>query len=234
MVIAAGPSLERQINELRGLNDDVLLVAVEAAAPYLFEVGVIPHIVITAEEQANSAVIFQRLEGWFPMVSLCASTTASPLGLHLCRELGAKVYFYNNNHPTLTHRHQSNLLPKNVPSLIPMCGSITFHAVALAGKFLEIHEVALVGADFQATNRNKTHAGRYIVDSIPLEAINAAFDWHQRELEMNVMSKAPVWNCTDISALKAIKRKKLSEFLDGHYRRKPQPAIPLAQKKEAI
>lgn len=224
VVIAAGPSLEKNSRKLLGV-ERVLLIAVEAAAPYLFDAGIIPHIVVTAEEQANSAIIFKRFKGWFPGVCLACSTTASPLGLYICRSLGASLYFYNNAHASLNYRYTMKILPVNYPHLVPLCGSITFHAVALAG-YMGIESVALVGADFHVASGKKTHAGDYKVDGIPADAMNEAFAWHQRELEMAKAQLTNVVNCTEGGVLDVFQRQPLETFLEANYRR--QEAKPAA------
>jgi hypothetical protein len=205
----------------------VLLIAVDAAAPYLFSVGIIPHIVVTAEEQANSAMIFQRFEGWFPGCCLAASTTASPLGLYICKTMGASIYFYNNAHMSLAHRYQMKILPTNYPQLTSLCGSVTFHAVALA-QYLGVRKLALVGADFQVVDSNKTHAGLYRVEGIPKEAVNESFGWHARELELARAQLTGIVNCTEGGALEVFHRQSLESFLDGAYRNL-NSSHPLAQ-----
>ncbi len=193
------------------------MIAVDAAAPYLFDSGIIPHIVITAEEQAHSALIFKRIKGWFPGVCLVASTTASTLGLYIAHKQGATVYFYNSAHIALAHRYQMKLLPVNYPSLTSLCGSVTGHALALS-QWLGVRKIALIGADFQVEDMKKTHAGDYRVDGMPKDAINESFAWHQRELERANSQNVGVVNCTVGGALEVFPRQPLESFLAGCYR----------------
>lgn len=220
-MVAAGPSLEKQVRQLQCLTaaTDVLMIAVEAAVPFLYDNAIVPNIVITAEEQANSALIFKQYKGWFPMTALCASTTAAPLGVHMCRELGAEVFWYNNAHPSLVAgpRFASGLLPANVPSITPLAGSITFHAVSLAFR-LGASEVGLVGCDFGVEDGGKTHAGEYTVDGIPASSMNEAFDWHARELKANRAAQKKIVNCTPGGRLEVFPRADLNDWGNIHDR----------------
>lgn len=218
VVIAAGPSLEKNAHLLLG-TEGVFLIAVDAAAPYLFSKGIVPHVVITGEEQSNSALIFKRLDGWFPGVCLVASTTASTLGLYMCSKMGAQLFFYNNAHMALASRFaMKGALPTNFPSLTSLCGSVTFHAVALAG-YMGIKDVGIIGADFHVDHADKTHAGEYRVDGIPIDAINQSFEWHARELEIAKAQLLNVTNCTYGGHLEVFKRKPLEEYLKDCKRR---------------
>lgn len=221
--IGTGPSLERNFSVLAGRGDDVLAICCETAYKFLVERGVIPDIVVTAEEQMPVALAFSDLASWYPSCALAASTTSCSFGLHLARAAGAHIHFYNNAHPMLINdgRYVVGKLPRRVPALTSACGSILFHAVALA-RWIGITDVALMGADFGVevkradnggTCRVKTHAGTWQVDDIPPEAINQSFDWHMRELDARPLRPLRIVNCTEGGRLELFPKSSISEWL---------------------
>jgi hypothetical protein len=60
VVVAAGPSLDRRIDELRALQDRAVIVAVDTAARPLLSSGVRPHLVVALDPSALNA---RHLEG---------------------------------------------------------------------------------------------------------------------------------------------------------------------------
>jgi len=220
--VGTGPSLEKNVGVLAHRPQDILVIACETAIRYLSDKGIVPDIVITGEEQIVVARAFKGLQGWYPSVALVASTTASTFGLDIARRAGADIFFYNSAHPMLINdgRYQHGSLPRKCPSLTPMCGSILYHAVALAD-WLGIHDIALAGADFgyhKVTDANnnqfiRTHVGGYRVEGIPPEAINQAFDHHMAELDFRKQKRLRIVNCTEGGRLELYPKKKLSEWL---------------------
>lgn len=220
--IGTGPSLEGNVGVLAHRPPDILLIACETALGYLGERGVVPDLVVTAEEQMPVARAFKRLSGWYPCVGLVASTTACTLGLYLAREKGADIFFYNSAHPMLIQdgRYEHGKLPKKCPALTPMCGSILFHAVALSA-WLGVEKIALAGADFgvqviRDQNRHpvvRTHVGGYRVDGIPPEAINQAFEYHIAELDYRKQRRLQIVNATEGGRLELYPKATLADWI---------------------
>jgi hypothetical protein len=220
--VGTGPSLEKNFGALAHRPPDILVIACETAIRYLSDKGIVPDIVVTGEEQIVVARAFKGLQGWYPSVALVASTTASSFGLHIAQKAGADIFFYNSAHPMLINdgRYQHGNLPKKCPSLTPMCGSILYHAVALAD-WLGIHDIALAGADFgyaviRDANRNqfiRTHVGGYRVEGIPPEAINQAFDYHMAELDFRKQKRLRIVNCTEGGRLELYPKENLSGWI---------------------
>lgn len=217
--MGAGPSLERNAHLLRPVKGRVLIVAVDAALPYLWQESIYPDIAITAEEQTRSALIFRGLKDWPPGVVLVASSTVNPLVPKMAREIGCRdVFFYHNGHQALQPRFLTRTFVHDLPTLVPQAGSITFHGVELA-RWLGVAKIALIGVDMCVYPGKRTHAGPYGVTGIPPEVINDSFRWHMRELEHNCMRESGVVNCTSGGVLEVLPRAKFEDFVEPY--RKP-------------
>jgi hypothetical protein len=63
VIVAAGPSLDRRLDDLRAIQDRVVMVAVDTAARPLLSSGVRPHLVVAVDPSAHNA---RHLEGLPP------------------------------------------------------------------------------------------------------------------------------------------------------------------------
>lgn len=223
-MIAAGPSLEGNAHHLLTADERILKIAVDAATPFLWKRGIVPDVVVTAEEQCRAALIFQLLNGWYPSVVLCASTTTNPFCLRVLQDVGVKqIFFYHNAHPWLARdgRFRARLFDMTIPSITPSCGSITFHAVRIA-EWLGIKpsNIAIVGCDMQVSAKQaetgKTHAGEYRVEGIPVEVINQSFQNHLRELEHSRLADTGIINASEAGRITFFKQSLLHDFLLSH------------------
>lgn len=220
--VGTGPSLENNVGVLAHRPPDILCIACETALAFLSEKGIVADIVVTAEEQMPVVRAFKGLAGWYPCTALVASTTSCSFGLYLAQKAGADIFFYNSAHPMLIQdgRYNHGSLPGKTPALTPMCGSILFHAVALAS-WLGITKIALAGADFgisKKTDANnntviRTHVGKYRVEGIPPSAVNQAFEYHIAELDFRKQRRLQITNCTEGGRLDLYPKEKLSNWL---------------------
>lgn len=225
-MIGAGPSLERNGFNLHAVsreNPSILLIATDAAVPFLWRESIYPDIVVTAEEQCRAAIIFKDVKEWPAGVNLVVSTTANPFTIAtLVRGAGIREwFFYNSAHKALRDRYRCGIIKYDIPQLCPQAGSITFHCVALA-QWLGIKDIALCGCDMHVDpnpdNNNPTHAGGYSVTGIPRTVINDSFAWHMRELTDNHMANCGIANCSEGGALDIFPKDKLRDWIVRHQR----------------
>lgn len=79
ILIAAGPSLELEYENLRQMQSQALLVAVDACFKTLLKEGITPHVVVAIERDDHSIPFFKGLEGEMKSLLVCHATVKTEL-----------------------------------------------------------------------------------------------------------------------------------------------------------
>ncbi len=152
-VVAAGPSLEDQIEELPGKRDaTTMVISTDTALRALLAVGITPDIVVSIDCQHVS---YHHFLGGYPAATPLVLDLASPPGI--ARRAERRVFF-SSGHP-FSRYINDKLRP--YPLLDTSGGNVTHAAVSLADA-LGARDIYLVGADYSYPD-GKTYArGTYL------------------------------------------------------------------------
>lgn len=146
VVIAAGPSLKKNIHVLKEAEGKALLIAVDTALKPLADAGVIPDLFVTVD--GNKPVeLFDREDiRNIPMV-LSADVNSEAVRRHT----GKKIFYYNGEE-FIRNLYQEHQIPC---SGLPSGGSVSNSAFSLAER-LGFETIILVGQDLAYTG-NRSH-----------------------------------------------------------------------------
>lgn len=163
IIIAAGPSLKKNINDLKEAKGRALLIAVDTALKPLIAAGIVPDLFVTVD--GNKPVeLFDQEEIWeIPMV-LSADVNNEVVRRHT----GKKIFYYNGEEFI-----QNLYLAHNIPcSGLPSGGSVSNSAFTLAEK-LGFQTIILVGQDLAYTGNRSHMEGTFSEEDIQRKRINA-------------------------------------------------------------
>ncbi len=113
IIVGIGPSLDDEVDALRLVRDNAVLIATDAALRPLGARGITPHIVVTYDAKPEQASLFEGCDT--SRLVLVASTCSSPITLDLWS--GKKV-FYN-----IAHRGVQ-FMDLVLPTMFPHVGAI--------------------------------------------------------------------------------------------------------------
>jgi len=191
IIVAAGPSVEENIKELKRAKGRAVIFAVDSILKYLLNAGIEPDFVVTIDPNKS----IRHFTGKNPVsVPLIAYMEANHELLKLHK--GKKIFCSQNEFVNEIYRNVGKIPPYIEPS-----GSVAIVAFNVC-LHLGIKEIILVGQDL-AYKDNKTHAGRnnnvefnphtdVMVEGIHGESIRSRYDWHEyiRGYE-NIISQNP-------------------------------------------
>jgi hypothetical protein len=151
-VIAAGPSLESQLDTLRNKRKERFLIAADTSLPCLLQQGIKPDAVISIDCQHISYYHF--MDG-LPEDALLFLDLASP---PLLSSRTKNPLFFSGGHPFT--RYISKVY-RSLPELDASGGNVTYAAISLA-EYLGAREIELYGADFSYPEGVTYARGTYI------------------------------------------------------------------------
>lgn len=147
IIVSAGPSLVRNMNELKRAKGKSLIIAVDAAINPLMENGIIPDINICVDPSKGAEYIASEGSEYIP---LCCGMNA---GRNLVSShKGEKILFSDNNDFLNVFFEENNI---DIVAL-STGGSVSTNAYSLA-RYLKTNRVILVGQDLAYTN-DESHA----------------------------------------------------------------------------
>ncbi len=154
VVVAAGPSLEDTVSDLRSAKDRRTIIAVDTAAPALAVHGIVPDIVVTIDAQLVS---YHHVFAPLPAQSLLvADLSASRVVAH---RAGRRV-FVSGGFP-LGRYFAKEWESSWIPTIDTTGSNVTYAAVDLAIR-LGATQIDLVGADFSYPRGKPYSRGSYI------------------------------------------------------------------------
>ncbi len=163
IIIAAGPSLKKNIHDLKEAEGRAFLIAVDTALKPLLAEGIIPDMFMTVD--GNKPVeLFDREEiREIPMV-LSADVNNEVVRRHT----GKKIFYYNGEEFI-----QKLYLDHNIPcSGVPSGGSVSNSAFSLAEQ-LGFETIILVGQDLAYTGNRSHIEGSFSEEEIVKKRVNA-------------------------------------------------------------
>jgi hypothetical protein len=153
-VVAAGPSLERQLAMLSATGDTDFLLASDASLPALRRAGIQPHGVLSIDCQ--SFVYHHFLQGMSPRSILFLDLASPPF---LARS-SAPLIFAAGGHPFAAYL---DARWRRFPRMDTSGGNVTHAAVSLA-HCLGARAITLFGADFSYPEGKPYSRGTYLYD----------------------------------------------------------------------
>lgn len=156
VLVSAGPSLNKNIEELRRAKNHLFLIAVDTAVKPLLKQGIVPDVFITLDGRKP----LDLLEGaqYLPVVS----NTVARYEL-LDRQKGKKIFFFDGYQlPQELYFQNGKVLPR-----VAIGGSVACSGFSLLYK-MGFETVILVGQDLAYTD-NKSHADGTFREKMPQE-----------------------------------------------------------------
>lgn len=143
IIVSAGPSLDKNVNELRRAQGRAFIMVVDAALRTVLKAGVKPDIICTIDPESPDR-FFEKLD-LTGMVWSCGRLTRP----WVLENYGDKV-FYQGSFPKEWKEEVSGELGYRFPDL-PVGGSVTADAFVIA-EYLGFKRMILVGQDMAFTN----------------------------------------------------------------------------------
>jgi hypothetical protein len=151
-LIAAGPSLNMQLPQLRKERSSLFVISTDTAFPVLASSGIIPDAIISIDCQHYSSYHFI---GNYPKNIPLFLDMASPA---LIPQLSHNSHFFTSGHPLSQYISQ---YWKQFPFIDTSGGNVTYAALSLAD-LLGAKQIDLYGADFSYPHGNTYAQGTYI------------------------------------------------------------------------
>lgn len=154
-VISAGPSLNKNIDELKAIGRKGCIIAVDTAIKPLLNHGITPDFFVIVDGKKPTELMNHPLVSQIPLVT-CNIVAKGIMDLHT-----GKKFFYSSDNPLedliyKEARKKAGLAKFLYPQGLATGGSVANSAFALAN-YMNASEIIFVGQDLALTN-NKTHA----------------------------------------------------------------------------
>lgn len=178
IVVAAGPSVEENIENLKKVKGKAVIFAVDRIINYLLDHDVEPDFVVSIDPY-KSVMNFTREDPVTTPLIAYMESNYELLKLHK----GKKIFCVNDNFMIEIYRKAGKDIPYIQPS-----GSVAIVAFSIC-LYLGFKEIILVGQDL-AYKDNKTHAGAddevqfnpdtdVMLEGINGEKVRSRYDWHE-------------------------------------------------------
>lgn len=174
IVVSAGPSLDKNIGELKDAKGKALLIAVDAAAKPMVKAGVYPDIIVTIDPVKDESILQEGNLLEYPLVASIYSH------YKITRQQKGPVYF-----PTAENDYISNVYQKygHGKYRVPSGGSVANNAFSLAVIF-GFKTIILVGQDLGYPD-GKVHASQAVYKNCLENDINMQDTDRYFEVEAN-------------------------------------------------
>lgn len=153
IVIASGPSLEKNINRLKeSINSKTIVITVDTALPTLEKYNIIPNIIVTTDArvyEGQKKLIFSNLNSYLKTMLVFSAHSQKEL-IELFK--GKRRFIFKDSDTEIL-----NYLDKSKSHYIKYYGSVLNESVAIALK-TKAKLIKLFGADF-AYEGDTTHSG---------------------------------------------------------------------------
>lgn len=153
IVVSAGPSLNKNIEDLRAAQGKANIIATDTAMKPLLNAGIIPNLFVVVDGLKPGDLFQHKDISKVPMVTMTA-ISVEPMELHK-----GKKFFYQSDSmietELMTRIAKKDSEAKGIP-VLPSGGSVATSAYTL-GIGMGSHTIILVGQDLAMTG-NRTHA----------------------------------------------------------------------------
>lgn len=168
IVVSAGPSLNKNILELKRAQGKACIIATDTAMKPLLNAGIIPNLFVIVDGLKPGLLFEHKDISKVPMVTM-SGVSIEPMRLHK----GKKFFYYSGSGfenqilEDLSKKRQKNCMVPNLPT----GGSVATTAYSL-GIFMGSETVILVGQDLAMTG-NRTHADGTFQDKMDEIDVNS-------------------------------------------------------------
>lgn len=164
VIIAAGPSLDEQIDYLKNNINSLFIISTDTAYSTLLKYEIYPEMVVSIDGQFISQKHFiqnkQNLSKTLFAFDLCANFSAA-------NNIPEKNrIFFISGHPLSSYIN--NLLSNKLPFIYTGSGTVTIAALDFA-LFLGFNQIEVLGADFSYRNGKSYVKGTYLEENFSLE-----------------------------------------------------------------
>lgn len=158
IIVAAGPSLETQLNELRIFRNKYVVITTDTAFSTLIESGIQPDIFVSIDAQAISSnhVMHSFTREMSVFLDICGNTVIARKSV----ECGANLVFTAGSHPMALYASSFCKMPHMETS----SGTVTLSALDAAYS-LGFSKIRVLGADFAYTNGKPYSKGTYLAST---------------------------------------------------------------------
>lgn len=153
IVVSAGPSLNKNIMELKKAQGKACIIATDTAMKPLLNAGIVPNLFVIVDGLKPGLLFEHKDISKVPMVTM-TGVSLEPMRLHK----GKKFFYYSGSafeHRILFELSERMKKDRTLP-MLPTGGSVATSAYSL-GVFMGSRTIILVGQDLALTG-NKTHA----------------------------------------------------------------------------
>lgn len=168
IVVSAGPSLNKNITDLKKAVGKACIIATDTAMKPLLNAGIIPNLFVIIDG-LKPGVLFEHKDlSKVPMVTM-TGVSVEPMKYHK----GKKFFYYSSSpfeHQILTELGKKEKKSKTLPNLITG-GSVANSAYSL-GVYMGAKTIILVGQDLAMTG-NRTHADGTFKDKMEEIDVNS-------------------------------------------------------------
>lgn len=174
IIIAAGPSVDKQIELLKQNKDEYYIIATDTAYSILLKNEICPNAVISIDGQTvsyNHFITSTNINNTLFIFDLCAN----PSAVKYIYEKNGPILFSYNNHPL------SKLISKKFNNLINLytgSGTVTIAALDFALQ-LGFKNIEILGADFSYQN-GKPYAKSTYLDNLYLSSENRTQSYEKK------------------------------------------------------
>lgn len=155
-IIAAGPSLDKSIEEIQKCRNEYYIFCTDTAYGTLIQNKIIPDFCITVDAQNISHTHYHSLLNPEKTVFTFDISSSGESIKKIYKSKG-KLFFIKNNHPLSVCIDQTNVMP----SITAGAGTVTIASCDLAS-YLGFNKIKLFGADFSYGNGKPYTKGTYL------------------------------------------------------------------------
>lgn len=177
VIVAAGPSLDEQIEYLKENRDDIYIISTDTAYSSLIKSNIFCDCVVSIDAQHISYNHFLNSINTSKETLFVFDLTGNHSACKKVLENNQKLLFTINNHPLSNY---INCISNNIfPSIFTGAGTVTIGSVDFAVK-MGFKKIIVLGADFSYINNKPYTKGTYLdkiysIDRNKLESTEKAF-----------------------------------------------------------
>lgn len=147
VLVAAGPSLNKNIHELKRAKNKLFILAVDTAVKPLMKAGIVPDVFITMDALKPLSLI--EIEGSEELPIIAPASAVYEVIEH---QKGKKIFYFDGREvPQEVYKRNGMIFPH-----VPYGGSVSCPALSVLYKF-GFETVIMIGQDLAYTN-NRSHA----------------------------------------------------------------------------
>jgi len=196
IVVAAGPSLDKNIEKLKKAKGKCFMIAADSAVKALLAHNIVPDIYVTVDGQKNSAHFADERTRQIPVVCYLLSNR-NAIAVNQ-----SDKFFIGDDNPHLQNfmNQQKILLPK-----LSTGGSVANECFSLA-QLMGLHTIILVGQDLAYTG-DKTHSSATVRG-----AWNMNVDQMETTIEIEGIDGKPIKSSTEFQLYRSWFETKIKDY----------------------